>query len=220
MPKVKVNGITINYESQGSGEPLVLIPYLAADNACYAFQVADYAKHFTCISLDPRGGAGESGQAGGDLFDPIVRGRRRLLHGCDRGRESSCERGVARGRHRSVARSQISRARQDAFHSLLLAEERSIPQGRGAKLADHCQGSRQRPGNDHRGDLSLLFHARALRGQARGTSISSPPSCAAARNSRSTPSCVNRTRSSPTTRSASSARSRRRCKSPSTSMTW
>jgi pimeloyl-ACP methyl ester carboxylesterase len=59
MPKVKANGITINYESQGAGEPLVLIPFLAADNACYAFQVADYAKHFTCISLDPRG-AGES----------------------------------------------------------------------------------------------------------------------------------------------------------------
>ena len=55
MPKVKVNDITMNYESQGTGEPLVLIPYLAADNACYAFQVADYAKHFTCISVDPRG---------------------------------------------------------------------------------------------------------------------------------------------------------------------
>ena len=33
----------------------MLIPYLAADNACYAFQVADYAKHFTCFSLDLRG---------------------------------------------------------------------------------------------------------------------------------------------------------------------
>lgn len=59
MPKVKVNDITMNYEQQGSGEPLVLIPYLAADNACYAFQVADYTKHFTCISIDPRG-AGET----------------------------------------------------------------------------------------------------------------------------------------------------------------
>ena len=59
MPKVQANGITINYEQQGSGEPLLLIPYLAADNACYAFQVADYAKRFTCISVDPRG-AGES----------------------------------------------------------------------------------------------------------------------------------------------------------------
>jgi pimeloyl-ACP methyl ester carboxylesterase len=64
MPKVKANGISMNYEQQGTGEPLVLIPYLAADNACYAFQVADYAKHFTCISIDPRG-AGESDKPAG-----------------------------------------------------------------------------------------------------------------------------------------------------------
>jgi len=55
MPKVKVSTITMNYDQQGAGEPLVLIPYLAADHACYAFQVAEYAKHFTCISLDLRG---------------------------------------------------------------------------------------------------------------------------------------------------------------------
>ena len=54
MPKVKANQITINYEQQGTGEPLLLIPYLAADNACYAFQVADYAKALTCIAIDPR----------------------------------------------------------------------------------------------------------------------------------------------------------------------
>ena len=64
MPKVTANDITINYEQHGSGEPLILIPYLAADNACYAFQVADYAKHFTCISVDPRG-AGESDKPDG-----------------------------------------------------------------------------------------------------------------------------------------------------------
>ncbi len=76
MPKVKANGITINYERQGTGEPLVLIPFLAADNACYAFQVADYAKHYTCISVDPRG-AGETDKPAGtysmELFaDDIV----------------------------------------------------------------------------------------------------------------------------------------------------
>jgi pimeloyl-ACP methyl ester carboxylesterase len=59
MPKVRVNEITMNYDQQGRGEPLILIPYLAADYACYAFQVAEYAKHFTCISLDLRG-AGET----------------------------------------------------------------------------------------------------------------------------------------------------------------
>ncbi len=55
MPTVQANGIDINYESQGDGEPIVLIPYLAADQACYAFQVAEYAKHFTCFSVDMRG---------------------------------------------------------------------------------------------------------------------------------------------------------------------
>src|SRR6185295_11131396 len=59
MPRITANGITINYEKQGDGEPLILIPFLTADNACYAFQVADYAKHFTCFSLDLRG-TGES----------------------------------------------------------------------------------------------------------------------------------------------------------------
>ena len=65
MPKIKVNDITVNYDQQGSGEPLILIPYLAADNACYAFQVAEYAKHFTCISVDPRG-AGETDKPDGE----------------------------------------------------------------------------------------------------------------------------------------------------------
>ena len=55
MPAVQANGIEINYEVHGEGEPMVLIPYLAADQACYAFQVADYAKHFTCFSVDLRG---------------------------------------------------------------------------------------------------------------------------------------------------------------------
>jgi 3-oxoadipate enol-lactonase len=64
MPKVRVNDITMNYEQTGAGEPLLLIPYLAADNACYAFQVAEYAKHFTCISVDPRG-SGETDKPAG-----------------------------------------------------------------------------------------------------------------------------------------------------------
>jgi pimeloyl-ACP methyl ester carboxylesterase len=64
MPKIRANNITLNYEQQGSGEPLILIPYLAADNACYAFQVSEYAKQFTCISVDLRG-AGESDKPDG-----------------------------------------------------------------------------------------------------------------------------------------------------------
>ena len=64
MPTVRVNDIDIYYETQGAGEPLVLIPYLAADQACYAFQVADYAKHYTCITVDLRG-AGQTSKPDG-----------------------------------------------------------------------------------------------------------------------------------------------------------
>jgi len=59
MPKVTANKITMKYAQQGTGEPLILIPYLAADHACYAFQVPEYARHFTTISVDLRG-TGES----------------------------------------------------------------------------------------------------------------------------------------------------------------
>jgi 3-oxoadipate enol-lactonase len=64
MPTVQANGIDIYYEVQGEGEPMVLIPYLAADQACYAFQVAEYAKHFTCYSVDLRGAGLSSKPAG------------------------------------------------------------------------------------------------------------------------------------------------------------
>jgi pimeloyl-ACP methyl ester carboxylesterase len=64
MPVVQANGIDVNYEVQGEGDPLVLIPYLAIDHACYAFQVAEYAKYFTCYSVDLRG-AGLSGKPDG-----------------------------------------------------------------------------------------------------------------------------------------------------------
>ena len=66
MPKVTANSITMHYDEQGAGEPLILIPYLTADHACYAFQVAEYAKHFTCFSLDLRG-TGETANTG-DLY--------------------------------------------------------------------------------------------------------------------------------------------------------
>ena len=71
MPKIKANQITMNYEQQGAGEPLILIPFLSADNACYAFQVADYAKHFTCISLDLRG-TGETDKPEGDYSTEVL----------------------------------------------------------------------------------------------------------------------------------------------------
>src|SRR5215831_245513 len=73
MPKVRAGNIMLNYDQQGGGEPLVLIPYLAADYACYAFQVSDYAKHFTCISVDLRG-TGESDKPGGEYSTEMFAG--------------------------------------------------------------------------------------------------------------------------------------------------
>jgi 3-oxoadipate enol-lactonase len=64
MPTIKVNDINLCYDEQGAGEPLVMIPYLAADYACYAFQVSEYAKHFKCISVSLRG-TGDSDKPAG-----------------------------------------------------------------------------------------------------------------------------------------------------------
>jgi 3-oxoadipate enol-lactonase len=64
MPRVDVDGLTINYDVQGEGEPLLLIPYLSADHACYAFQLPAYAEHFSCIALDLPG-TGESDKPAG-----------------------------------------------------------------------------------------------------------------------------------------------------------
>ena len=97
MPKVKVKDITMNYDQQGAGEPLILIPYLAADHACYAFQVAEYAKHFTCISVDPRG-AGETDKPEGaystELFADDVNAFMQAL-GLDRAHISGLSLGAA-----------------------------------------------------------------------------------------------------------------------------
>src|SRR6478736_4710632 len=59
MQRVDVDGLTINYDVQGEGEPLLLIPYLSADHACFAFQLPAYTEHFSCIALDLLG-TGES----------------------------------------------------------------------------------------------------------------------------------------------------------------
>jgi pimeloyl-ACP methyl ester carboxylesterase len=64
MPQVDVDGLTINYDVQGEGEPLLLIPYLSADHACYAFQLPAYTEHFSCIAIDLPG-SGESDKPAG-----------------------------------------------------------------------------------------------------------------------------------------------------------
>ena len=64
MPHVDVDGLTINYDVQGEGEPLLLIPYTSADHACWAFQLPAYTEHFSCIAVDLPG-SGESDKPSG-----------------------------------------------------------------------------------------------------------------------------------------------------------
>jgi pimeloyl-ACP methyl ester carboxylesterase len=64
MPQVMVDGLTINYDVQGEGEPLLLIPYTSADHACYAFQLPADTEHFSCVAIDLPG-SGESDKPAG-----------------------------------------------------------------------------------------------------------------------------------------------------------
>src|SRR5919197_422016 len=64
MPLAEVDRLTINYEVQGEGAPLLLIPYTPADHACYAFQPPAYTEHFRCIAVDLPG-SGESDKPAG-----------------------------------------------------------------------------------------------------------------------------------------------------------
>ena len=55
MPKISVNGLKLYYESEGDGEPVVLIPGFAAGRWIWFKQTDELARHFRVIVFDPRG---------------------------------------------------------------------------------------------------------------------------------------------------------------------
>lgn len=55
MPKVKVNGISISYDVDGQGEPLVLIMGFSGQRLGWIFQKRVFRKHFQVITFDNRG---------------------------------------------------------------------------------------------------------------------------------------------------------------------
>ncbi|QGQ99254.1 alpha/beta fold hydrolase [Paenibacillus psychroresistens] len=59
MPRVRVNGIDLNYEERGSGTPLILLMGLGADGSVWEEHVKAYEQHFRCVLIDNRG-AGQS----------------------------------------------------------------------------------------------------------------------------------------------------------------
>lgn len=55
MAKIKVNGIEIAYDIQGSGEPLVLICGYTGVKESWVYQVNELARHFKVVTFDSRG---------------------------------------------------------------------------------------------------------------------------------------------------------------------
>jgi pimeloyl-ACP methyl ester carboxylesterase len=55
MPKVPIDGFRLYYESEGAGEPLILIPGFASGASLWQKQVGPLARHFRVITFDPRG---------------------------------------------------------------------------------------------------------------------------------------------------------------------
>lgn len=76
MPKVSVNGLQLYYESEGDGEPVVLIPGFAAGRWIWFKQTAELARRFRVIVFDPRGVSAsdkpEGSQTIGLLADDIA----------------------------------------------------------------------------------------------------------------------------------------------------
>ncbi len=166
MPKVQVNEITMNYDQQGTGEPLILIPYLAADYACYAFQVADYAKHFTCISVDLRG-VGESDKPEGtystELFADDIASLMQVL-GIQQAHISGLSLGAATGMW--LAAKYPEKVKSLSLHSAW-AKTDPFPQGDRGRLAGDGKRAGKRSRDGHSRDFSLVLYPRTLCGQAR-----------------------------------------------------
>lgn len=71
MQRVSANGISLAYESNGSGHPLVLISGLAYGAWMWRGVVPELVKHFRVITFDNRG-AGESDKPDGPYTAPMM----------------------------------------------------------------------------------------------------------------------------------------------------
>jgi 3-oxoadipate enol-lactonase len=117
MPRVEVDGLTINYDVQGEGEPLLLIPYLSADHACYAFQLPAYTEHFSCIAIDLPG-SGESDKPAGPYSTEVYADQVAAFLGAigiERAHVAGVSLGAAVGMH--LAASHPGRVRSLSLHS-------------------------------------------------------------------------------------------------------
>ena len=176
MPVVHANGIDINYEVQGEGEPIVLIPYLAADAAVrIPGGRVRQALHLLQRGPAPGLSAKPEGEYTTELLADDVASF--MPAAASAGRTSSGSRS-ALGRH--VAGGQVPGSSEVAVAAQRLGQDRPVPARHRRGLADHGQGTGQRDRHGHPGHLPLLLHPGDV-APGRSTSIRWPSSSAAAR---------------------------------------
>ena len=79
MPIAQANGITINYEIHGEGEPLLLINGLADDLNSWGYQIEPFAQRYRTIIFDNRGLGGSDKPEGSYTTPQMAADARGLL---------------------------------------------------------------------------------------------------------------------------------------------
>ena len=162
MPQVEVEGLTINYDVQGEGDPLLLIPYLSADHACYAFQLPAYTEHFSCIALDLPG-TGESDKPRRAVLDRGLCRPGRRLPRRHRGRAGPRRGRLARRRRGHAPCRPPSRPRALALVAQRLGRERPLSDDHRRAVAHARVVAADRRGHGDPGHLPAVLHARDVR---------------------------------------------------------
>lgn len=71
MPLVSANGIQVNYEERGSGEPLILIMGITAPGAVWEVHASHWEQDYRCILVDNRG-IGKTDKPEGDYSSAMM----------------------------------------------------------------------------------------------------------------------------------------------------
>jgi pimeloyl-ACP methyl ester carboxylesterase len=73
MPKIKINGVNLNYSDTGTGKETILFSHgLLMSNEMFAKQIAYFSKNYRCIAYDHRGQAGSEIAPNGYDMDTLA----------------------------------------------------------------------------------------------------------------------------------------------------
>lgn len=79
MPQAKINGINLNFQMEGRGEPLLLIGGFNSNQSIWIGQIPEFKKYFRVITFDNRG-AGKSDKLGPYSIRTMADDAAGLLH--------------------------------------------------------------------------------------------------------------------------------------------